>query len=98
MRYFPCDIRLSRQVWDEEVAALAQRWAENCEFSHDSARVIPGKFSLGQNLATGQREWQGAVQAWYNEIEDFTYGNKSLNVIKKVGHFTQVREDKFRHN
>lgn len=83
-------VSISCQVWDNEVANLAQRWADNCKFAHDKIRSIPGRFAVGQNLATGQNDWGDAVQAWYSEIEDFTYGNKSLNKLKLVGHFTQV--------
>lgn len=30
-------------VWDDELAARAQKWAENCDFNHDPHRKI-GEF------------------------------------------------------
>lgn len=48
------------------------------------------RFSVGQNLATGYGSWSEAVQAWFNEQNDFTYGDKSKNDFGKVGHYTQV--------
>lgn len=32
------------QVWDDELAAMAQQWADRCSESHDNARNV-GKFS-----------------------------------------------------
>jgi hypothetical protein len=28
------------QVWDEELAAIAQRWADKCTLAHDGARDV----------------------------------------------------------
>lgn len=39
-----------RQVWDDELAALAERWADNCEYKHDLRRAIPGRFSVGKRV------------------------------------------------
>jgi len=34
--------------------------------------------------------WMDAVQAWYDEVALFTYGNQSFNSFSEVGHYTQV--------
>ena len=36
------------QVWDEELALMAQKWAGNCQNFHDANanRVIPGKYNV----------------------------------------------------
>jgi len=80
----------SLKVWDDEIAEIAQRWADNCQFEHDAMRRIPGKFSLGQNLAAGYTTWDSAIQGWYDEVKDFTYGSQAANVFSDVGHYTQV--------
>lgn len=53
---------------------------------------MPGKYSVGQNLAAGQQSWANAVQDWYDEINDFTYGVKGT--FSAVGHYTQVQSNK----
>ena len=53
-------------------------------------RLIPGRFSVGQNLAAGYGTWEAAIQGWYDEIDDFTYGDQGANVFSAVGHYTQV--------
>ena len=45
----------------------------------------------GQNLAWGFWSWDAAIQAWYDEVKDFKFGQGSING-KPVGHYTQVRE------
>jgi len=76
--------------WDDEVAAIAQRWTDNCDFAHDAVRTIPGRFSVGQNLASGYGTWDAAIQGWYDEIDDFTFGDQGANVFSDVGHYTQL--------
>lgn len=79
--------------WDSEVAYVAQKWAENCVFQHDSGykRRIPGRFSLGQNLAQSSPSrltWSNVVKLWHDEIQYFTFNGP--NDFIKVGHYTQV--------
>lgn len=75
-------------MWDDELAEIAQRWTDNCVFEHDKYRSVPGKYSVGQNLAAGQRSWDQAIQGWYNEINDFQFGVQGS--LSAVGHYTQV--------
>ncbi|CAI9730330.1 uncharacterized protein LOC115217114 isoform X4 [Octopus vulgaris] len=83
-----CD--MMKMYWDNDLEYVAQKWAENCKFNHENAyrRIIPGKFSVGQNLALGYINWSHAVSGWYGEIKDFTYNTS--NVLHKVGHYTQL--------
>lgn len=76
--------------WDDEVASIAQKWAENCVLGHDSnyKRYIPGRFSVGQNLAMGHSSWTAAIDAWHNEVNDFNHGGS--NSLSSVGHYTQM--------
>jgi len=77
------------QYWDEELAFVAQKLAENCTFAHDSQRGILCKYSAGQNLALGYPNWVSAIQGWYNETYKFTYGSSAYN-FSDIGHYTQV--------
>ena len=39
-------INYDLQSWDDDIALVAQTYAENCVFEHDDSykRMIPGKF------------------------------------------------------
>ena len=45
---------------------------------------------IGQNLAWGYSNWDAAIQGWFDEVKDFTFGVGSKNG-KPVGHYTQVK-------
>ncbi|XP_076111187.1 cysteine-rich venom protein LEI1-like [Mytilus galloprovincialis] len=82
-----------KMIWDDEVAMVAQKWAENCFGVHDKnyQRLIPGRFPIGQNIASSKENitWETVVQLFYDESKDFHFGGKN-NMLKKVGHFTQL--------
>ncbi|KAF8764818.1 CRISP/Allergen/PR-1 like protein [Argiope bruennichi] len=71
-------------VWDEQLAAVAQKWAENCDFNHDcgECRTVEN-FAVGQNLVIQgstcqghgckedkltQPNWQKAIKRLYEEV------------------------------
>ncbi|KAJ8299047.1 hypothetical protein KUTeg_023107 [Tegillarca granosa] len=79
-------------TWDDEVASIAQKWADNCVTSHDQNynRFIPGRLQSGQNLYYGSAKvtWDQPINAWHSEVSDFTFGGS--NNLGQVGHYTQV--------
>ncbi|XP_064629170.1 serotriflin-like [Lineus longissimus] len=84
---------MEKMYWDSELAMIAQKWADNCDYKHDSSdqRNIPKRMSVGQNIAMdtyAKKDWKKPMAMWYGEIKDFTYGGS--NVFHKVGHFTQI--------
>lgn len=84
-----------RMSWDDEVAMIAQKWADNCDTNHEKnnlQRVVPGRFSVGQNIATGAQNWSHAINMWHEEVKDFEYGNKESmsSLFLKIGHYTQM--------
>ena len=67
---------MRKLVWDEELEAIAQRWAEQCNFdSHDTNRKKLDGTEVGQNnfgsvigsFPSGIEHVQGAVQSWYDK-------------------------------
>lgn len=86
----PTATNMRTMSWDDEVAMIAQKWTENCQFAHDDgySRYIPGRFSVGQNLAFGHASWTAAITAWHDEVSDFTLGGS--NTFSAVGHYTQM--------
>ncbi|KAK4287762.1 hypothetical protein Pmani_039174 [Petrolisthes manimaculis] len=61
--------------WDEELAAVAQAWVNQCVFKHDCNRCRSlERWSVGQNLylsgglrAEGQ-DWRRALTSFYDEV------------------------------
>uniref|UniRef100_A0A224XJN9 Putative scp-like extracellular protein n=1 Tax=Panstrongylus lignarius TaxID=156445 RepID=A0A224XJN9_9HEMI len=93
----PSATNMLEMTWDEELATMAQNWANQCEFRHDpDLGTASARFPVGQNLAKSwsepvpnqygeSAEWASQIRNWFNEL--YLYGrNDYLN----SGHFTQV--------
>ncbi|KAF0314068.1 CRISP/Allergen/PR-1 [Amphibalanus amphitrite] len=85
--------------WDEELAKVAQRHAEQCVFKHDCRdckRVA--RFKVGQNLYSSSStrldnfsEWRRAIYAWYDEVALFNPEHIEPFVFSSpLGHYTQL--------
>lgn len=93
----PSAANMRKMSWDDELARVAQRWADQCNFGHDACRKV-GRFGVGQNVyqimgvsANGQQDWRAAIQAWYNEVKDFSRNDISpFRFSFPTGHYTQV--------
>ncbi len=66
--------------WDDEVARVAQRWADQCVFSHDVERGTVRHGSVGQNIYQSFRSndegnnamIKGGIKSWYDgEVKHF---------------------------
>jgi len=90
-------------VWDEELEAIAQRWADQCIFDHDEydQRVLLDGTLTGQNLAQAWNfaEWNEdqlteqnvkQVQTWYNEVSVFNSASIDTFSSSPAGHYTQI--------
>ncbi|KAF8605203.1 PR-1-like protein [Ceratobasidium sp. AG-I] len=68
--------------WSDDLAAAAQRWANNCVFEHSGGSLGP----YGENLAAGSGEYSpgSGVKAWVNEAPEYSSSNPVPS------HFTQV--------
>jgi len=101
----PSAANMMELEWDDELAYIAQGWANQCYYEHDSCRKTKdGCFDyVGQNLAVqgdsrvnGQpTNWDWAIQAWYDEIKDYYPQNAEKFTSPGrnggvVGHFTQL--------
>ncbi|XP_057340119.1 venom allergen 5-like [Microplitis mediator] len=84
--------------WDTELAQVAQRWANQCNFGHDKCRDVQ-RFQVGQNVASkmhsnGHVAKMGElVKMWYDEVKDFDSRQvKSFKWQSKpqIGHYTQL--------
>jgi hypothetical protein len=71
-------------TWSAELAAAAQKWADNCWIGHDKKRG-----HIGENLAWGgDRTASSAVDAWYKEVNEYNYGRPGF--ASATAHFTQM--------
>ncbi|GFQ65657.1 hypothetical protein TNCT_700941 [Trichonephila clavata] len=74
-------------VWDEELAGIAQKWANNCLTKHDcnECREV-ANFPVGQNIRTSKQacytsqcvkpsdrkhDWGKTVKSFYDEVNDY---------------------------
>ncbi len=67
------------------VAAAAQAWADQCDFSHNTA-------GYGQNLYAsaggGPPTPTTVVSSWVSEAQNYSYANNTCSGV--CGHYTQV--------
>ncbi|KAL4707941.1 hypothetical protein ACJJTC_013732 [Scirpophaga incertulas] len=88
-------------IWDEELAATAQRWANQCTPAHDRASQRDvGRFPVGQNLAAtwttrppsdssdSQPDFMKQINAWFDEVR--IYGFKPISGGHGTGHYSQL--------
>ena len=52
---------MMEMVWDEEMEEIAQRWTDQCDFSHDGNRRLLDGTGCGQNGAYGYSSMNGTV-------------------------------------
>ena len=68
--------------WDDELAAVAQRWADQCQFGHDTSRDV-SRFQVGQNVyisgstRDGPVPWRQGIMSWYDEVK--IHNNRDTN-------------------
>ena len=93
-------------TWDDELAFVAQRWAEQCRFGQDENRDVR-RFRVGQNtyeneIRPGQdvntetaiRRAVMGLHGWYSEVKQFRGGDgrqlDSFNFAVSNAHYTQM--------
>ena len=69
-------------VWNDELAASAQQWADGCVFEHDQNQTS------GENLAGGSGVTLDPAAMWYGEIANYNFDTPGFSLT--TGHFTQV--------
>lgn len=95
---------MRKMTWNDELAAIAQRWTDQCTFGHDSSRNTASGTYVGQNAYYSGSSRQatqsqvmagtgGAVDSWYDEVADPGFSSADINPFKfshGAGHYTQV--------
>ena len=68
-------------MWNTELEVIAQRWADQCTYAHDSQKDKLDGTIVGQNIYLRCRGWEmdydgvqddmeNAAQLWYEEVND----------------------------
>jgi hypothetical protein len=88
----PCRHAAPPLLWDCDVAASAQAWADLGKFDHSQSYIIPPPAGpAGENLAMGQATGTAATDAWYSEVGNWMFdpgdGTQSKGT---TGHFTAM--------
>ena len=79
------DPALPALQWDEDLAQIAEDWANQCVWEHSMGET-------GENLAwfSYTVEPAAVVEAWFSEISDYDYATNTCAAGKMCGHYTQV--------
>ncbi|CAL7938009.1 unnamed protein product [Xylocopa violacea] len=87
---------MKTMVWDDDLANVAQRWANQCQFGHDACRD-DSRYYVGQNVAMTSTTGTVATKPsdialmWYNEVKQMDRNQvRKLTNINGVGHYTQL--------
>ena len=78
---------LNPLLWDDDVAADAQLWADNCRFVHG------GRPNEGQNIyAAGGfvPTPSDVVNNWASEVSFYNYNTNTCASGQQCGHYTQI--------
>jgi len=94
----PPSSNMKELEWDEELAKVAQRHADQCKFRHDcsNCRRVE-RFKVGQNIYQSfstnseRTDWRKAIDSWFNEIQSFSPRSvSSYSFSTKTGHYSQL--------
>ncbi|KAI9560006.1 hypothetical protein GHT06_014016 [Daphnia sinensis] len=90
---------MQMMTWDDELATVAQRLAEQCLFEHDcnECRKV-ARFPVGQNLAVEwtngpplPTNWKKQVTRWYEEVVEFPNTSaRKFEFSVVTGHYSQI--------
>jgi hypothetical protein len=73
-------------TWDDELAAVAQAYAEECIWEHSDN---PYGENLYANTGTGTTP-QDVVDGWVSEVDFYDYASNTCDPGEMCGHYTQV--------
>ena len=94
----PCTATDMRKlVWSDQLAAVAQNYADTCTWAHNPNRNAQAGYPAGENLYASSVSQTTEVlvsgtQGWYDEIlgYNFATGSCDTSVVPMCGHYTQV--------
>ncbi|NXL02634.1 CRVP protein, partial [Mesembrinibis cayennensis] len=88
----PTASNMMKMKWCPPAAQNAQKWANQCTFSHSPANMRVTDVQCGENLfmSSAPFSWSDLIQVWYDEQKNFVYGTGAKPPGAVIGHYTQV--------
>lgn len=83
---------MKKMQWDSNLAALAQEWADDCEYKQGNKENSVEEY-IGQNILWNTDYTNisaTAVKLWHDEVVDYNFESNSCNSKEVCGHYTQV--------
>ncbi|XP_035684252.1 GLIPR1-like protein 1 [Branchiostoma floridae] len=86
----PLAANMQQMSWNEDLADIAQAWADRCIFDHNAQRADTFRGSVGENIYVSSGEYTPGdeVDDWHTERKDYTYSTNQC--ARTCGHYTQV--------
>lgn len=77
--------------WDDNLARIAQKWADRCIWEHGYTTDPSFEDPMGQNLYNGyNRDPHNAMKLWFNEYVDYDFHSNTCQPNQQCGHYTQI--------
>ncbi|XP_066478470.1 cysteine-rich secretory protein 3-like [Tiliqua scincoides] len=94
LRRVPHASNMLKMEWNETAKINSQNWCKKCNYSHSPStrRIIENGMQCGENLlySSVPLSWSDVIQAWYDEYNDFIFGEGPKYPGAKVGHYTAI--------
>lgn len=90
---------MKAMAWDDNLARVAQAYAEKCVWEHNPKRNEEAGYSIGENLFSTTKSSPSdllllsGLDGWYNEVIAFNWTDGSCDLVKSpdgCGHYTQM--------
>lgn len=77
-------------TWDDDLEAVAQAWANNCEWGHNAGRSDNYPGYVGENIygSSGTPSGASVTASWASEEADYDYATNTCTDV--CGHYTQI--------
>ncbi|XP_062596479.1 GLIPR1-like protein 1 [Saccostrea cucullata] len=83
---------MKKLIWSDELAKIAQKWADGCSLKHNSLRSQQSAtfHYVGENIqwSTRAHTEEYPVDRWFAEHVNYSYGNNTC-LKGHCGHYTQ---------
>ncbi|XP_005377726.1 PREDICTED: cysteine-rich secretory protein 2 [Chinchilla lanigera] len=88
----PSASNMLKMEWSREATVNAQKWANKCTLQHSNPDDRKTSTKCGENLymSSDPAAWSNAIQSWFDESRDFTFGVGPKSRSAVVGHYTQL--------
>jgi hypothetical protein len=76
-------------TWLADAAAVAQTWADRCNYAHNAGRGMRGE-NIAATAPAGHRTSTDVVGLWASESQSYDYASNTCASGQQCGHYTQI--------